>query len=71
MVQIEPVSCDIDAAGSGIGLTIIRDVVAQNGGKAWVESAPGGGARFVISVPASGHAAPSPIEVEKEHVAVG
>lgn len=39
------------AAGSGIGLTIVRDVVQQNGGKAWVEDAPGGGARFVISIP--------------------
>jgi len=41
------------AAGSGIGLTIIRDVAAQHGGRAWVEDAPGGGARFVVSLPAS------------------
>jgi signal transduction histidine kinase len=40
-----------DAAGSGIGLTIVRDVMMQNGGKAWVEDAPGGGARFVIALP--------------------
>lgn len=39
------------AAGSGIGLTIVRDVMQQNGGKAWVEDAAGGGARFVISLP--------------------
>ncbi|HXV18197.1 MAG TPA: HAMP domain-containing sensor histidine kinase [Gemmatimonadaceae bacterium] len=42
------------AAGSGIGLTIVRDVMLQNGGKAWVEDAPGGGARFVLSFPAEG-----------------
>jgi signal transduction histidine kinase len=60
-----------DAAGSGIGLTIVRDIVVQNGGKAWVETAPAGGARFVISIPASGQAAPSAIESEKEHVTVG
>jgi signal transduction histidine kinase len=42
------------AAGSGIGLTIVRDVMLQNGGKAWVEDAPGGGARFVLSFPADG-----------------
>ena len=41
------------AAGSGIGLTIIRDVAAQHGGRAWVEDAPGGGARFVVTLPAS------------------
>ena len=43
-----------DAAGSGIGLTIVRDVMSQNGGRAWVESAPGGGARFIVSMPSAG-----------------
>jgi signal transduction histidine kinase len=46
-----------DAAGSGIGLTIVHDVVSTNGGKAWVESASSGGARFVVSVPAAGTSA--------------
>jgi signal transduction histidine kinase len=41
------------AAGSGIGLTIVQDVVTQHGGRAWVEDAPGGGARFVVTLPAS------------------
>jgi signal transduction histidine kinase len=40
-------------AGSGIGLTIVHDVVTQHGGRAWVEDAPGGGARFVVTLPAS------------------
>jgi signal transduction histidine kinase len=39
------------AAGSGIGLTIVRDVLIQNGGSAWVEDGPQGGARFIISLP--------------------
>ena len=39
------------AAGSGIGLTIVRDLVTQNGGKVWVEDAETGGARFVVSLP--------------------
>jgi signal transduction histidine kinase len=60
-----------DAAGSGIGLTIVRDIVAQNGGKAWVESAEGAGARFVISVPASGKAVSESLDDEKEHATVG
>ena len=39
--------------GSGIGLTIVRDVAAEHGGRAWVEPVPGGkGARFVIALPA-------------------
>ena len=60
-----------DAAGSGIGLTIVRDVVAQNDGKAWVESAPGGGARFVVSIPAFGTGVGSGTQEEKEQVTVG
>ena len=37
-------------AGSGIGLAVVRDLVALHGGRAWVEGAPGGGARFVIAL---------------------
>ncbi len=38
--------------GSGIGLTIVREVVEQHGGRYWVEpAAPSGGARFVITLP--------------------
>jgi signal transduction histidine kinase len=40
-----------DAAGSGIGLAIVKDVLGQNAGTAWVEDAPEGGARFVIALP--------------------
>jgi signal transduction histidine kinase len=39
------------AAGSGIGLSIVRDVATQNGGYAWVETAEGGGACFVVTIP--------------------
>jgi signal transduction histidine kinase len=41
-----------DAAGSGIGLTIVRDVVAQAGGRTAVDDAPNGGARFIVALPA-------------------
>ena len=46
-------------AGSGIGLSVVRDVVAQHGGRAWVEDAPSGGARFVVVLPASLAVSPS------------
>ena len=41
------------AAGSGIGLSVVKDVAEQAGARVWVESAPGGGggARFVLSIP--------------------
>jgi signal transduction histidine kinase len=35
-------------AGTGIGLAIVRELAGQQGGRAWVETAPGGGARFVV-----------------------
>jgi signal transduction histidine kinase len=39
------------AGGTGIGLTIVREVVTAHGGRAWVEDAPGGGAAFVVELP--------------------
>ena len=38
-------------AGTGLGLPICRRIVAQHGGRIWVEDAAGGGARFVVLVP--------------------
>jgi len=46
--------------GSGIGLTIVRDVVEQHGGRCWVEPAsPNGGARFVVTLPLDTTPAPN------------
>ena len=38
--------------GSGIGLSVVREIVAAHEGAVWVEDAPGGGARFVVELPA-------------------
>jgi signal transduction histidine kinase len=40
--------------GSGLGLAVVRDLVAHAGGTVRVESAPGGGARFVAELPMVG-----------------
>ncbi|UOW01537.1 HAMP domain-containing sensor histidine kinase [Agrococcus sp. SCSIO52902] len=42
-----------DDGGSGLGLAIVRQVARAHGGDAWVTSAPAGGARFVIELPAA------------------
>ncbi len=39
------------AGGSGIGLSIVRELVRLHEGRAWVEDAAGGGARFVVEFP--------------------
>ena len=39
------------AGGSGIGLSIVRELVRLHEGRTWVEDAEGGGARFVIEFP--------------------
>jgi signal transduction histidine kinase len=40
-----------DRRGTGIGLAIVRKIAAAHGGRAWVESAPGRGAAFHVSLP--------------------
>ncbi|HEX5727219.1 MAG TPA: HAMP domain-containing sensor histidine kinase [Longimicrobiaceae bacterium] len=47
-----PREAEAATAGSGIGLAIVRELVARSGGRVRVEDAPGGGARFVASFPA-------------------
>lgn len=39
--------------GTGLGLSICRGIVEAHGGKIWVQSQPGRGARFNFSLPAS------------------
>ncbi|HEU4561803.1 MAG TPA: HAMP domain-containing sensor histidine kinase [Longimicrobium sp.] len=51
------------AAGSGIGLSVVREIVEWHGGTARVESAAGGGARFVVELPAASAAQPTSAEM--------
>jgi signal transduction histidine kinase len=37
--------------GSGIGLSVVRELVVLHGGRTRVESSPGGGARIVVELP--------------------
>ena len=53
-------------AGSGIGLYVVRELARLHGGEAWVESAPSGGARFVVEL----NAAERAHGFTDEHVAV-
>ncbi|HZI14920.1 MAG TPA: ATP-binding protein [Myxococcus sp.] len=39
------------AQGSGLGLSIVHAIVTQHGGTLEVDTAPGGGARFILRVP--------------------
>lgn len=56
-------SRDVDShrPGSGVGLAVVRALTEGLGGRAWVEDAPHGGARFVIQLPAA-EAAPASAE---------
>ena len=39
--------------GTGIGLAIVKRGITRMGGKVWLESTPGKGSRFFISLPAA------------------
>jgi signal transduction histidine kinase len=43
-------------SGTGLGLTIARHLIELHGGRIWVEDAPGGGATFVLLLPAAARA---------------
>ena len=64
---------ETDAAigGSGIGLSIVRELVVLNGGRAWVEDGPGGGARFVVEFPRADDPATSAATTPARRAAMG
>jgi signal transduction histidine kinase len=41
------------AGGSGIGLSVVKDLVERHGGTVWVDTSPSGGACFVVELPRS------------------
>jgi signal transduction histidine kinase len=43
------------AGGSGIGLTIVKEIVDEHGGRVWVEDGMNGGATFVVELPLSAY----------------
>jgi signal transduction histidine kinase len=48
------------AGGTGLGLAVVRDLVAGLNGTARVESPAGAGARFVVELPGCPAATPDP-----------
>jgi light-regulated signal transduction histidine kinase (bacteriophytochrome) len=48
-----------ETPGTGIGLALCKRIVEKHHGRIWVESEPGQGARFIVSLPGDAEAATS------------
>jgi signal transduction histidine kinase len=38
---------------TGVGLSIVKKIIDEIGGKVWIESLPGKGAKFIFNIPAN------------------
>src|SRR5439155_13433432 len=47
-----------DGSGTGLGLSVVRRVLEEHGGRVEVQSLPGAGSTFTLSFPAEGSATP-------------
>jgi signal transduction histidine kinase len=54
--RIFEIFCRLDpedtVGGEGLGLAVVRRILGRQGGKVWLESEPGQGSRFFVSLPA-------------------
>jgi signal transduction histidine kinase len=50
-VRLEQGSHPSVVTGTGLGLAVVRQLAQVMGGDAWVEDSPGGGARFLVTLP--------------------
>jgi signal transduction histidine kinase len=58
-------AAEASAAGCGIGLAVVLELVTLHGGRVWADAAPGGGARMVVELPGAAVLVPAqPMRVE-------
>ena len=56
------------SGGAGLGLSIVSAIVAAHEGEVGVDSRPGEGARFTITLPVDGPAAPQSMTEDHEEL---
>ena len=47
----ERMDASAERTGTGLGLSVVRDLARAHGGRAYVQAREGGGSRFVVEIP--------------------
>jgi len=59
---------DSSTGGSGIGLSVVRELIQMHGGRTWMEPGPGGvGTRVVVELPLLRDSRPKPTSATENH----